>query len=397
MPLPERLKGVYDAILAATRQGLGHLTAEDAVMDGRFVTLSGRRHINFGSCSYVGLETDARLVEAARDAVARFGVQFASSRAYVSCTLYEELEHLLHRIFRSPIVVAQTTSLAHFSALPVLIGEGDAVLFDQFVHHSVQAVIPTLRESRVHCEPVRHNDVAELSRRIEELHAKFGAVWYLADGIYSMSGELAPVRALRELLDRYERMHLYVDDAHGMSWTGQFGRGWVLSDQTIHPRMVVALSLAKAFAASGAALVFPTAEWAHLIRTCGSTMIFSGPLQPALLGAAIASARIHLSDEIAVRQRALADRIELFNASCATRGVSLASSSRSPIRFVRVGPEERAYELASSLMHAGYFANVATYPAVPRRQAGIRVALTVHQHLDDIRDLVGRLSPIDPS
>jgi 7-keto-8-aminopelargonate synthetase-like enzyme len=101
------------------------------------------------------------------------------------------------------------------------------------------------------------------------------------DGIYSMHGDVAPMGALRELLARHERLHLYIDDAHGMSWTGKHGRGHVLGDGRIAERMVVTVSLAKAFSASGGALIFPDRESARLVRTCGSTMIFSGPLQPA--------------------------------------------------------------------------------------------------------------------
>ena len=82
-------------------RGLGHLTAEDEQLGGRFVTLRGRRQINFGSCSYLGLETDLRLKNAACDAVARYGVQFASSRAYVSCPPYAELERLLAAMFET--------------------------------------------------------------------------------------------------------------------------------------------------------------------------------------------------------------------------------------------------------------------------------------------------------
>jgi 7-keto-8-aminopelargonate synthetase-like enzyme len=361
-------------------------------MDGRHVTLAGRKHVNFGSCSYVGLETDERLKEAACDAIQKFGVQFASSRAYVSCTLYQELEDLLRRLFRSPLVIAQTTSLAHFSALPVLIGNKDAVLFDQFVHASVQAVIPTLRQAGVHCRAVRHNNMSKLSAQIADLSSKHQRIWYLADGVYSMGGDLCPTTELRELLNQHEKLHLYIDDAHGMSWTGRHGRGWILDRELIHPRMVVALSLAKAFSASGAVLVFPNAEWAHLVRTCGSTMIFSGPLQPALLGAAIASAKIHLSDEIDERQQALVERIDLFNSLCASRGIGLGTTARTPIRFVKVGSEEQTYLAAAELMKQGYFANTATFPAVPWRHAGLRIALTVHQRLEDIRGLVDRLA-----
>jgi 7-keto-8-aminopelargonate synthetase-like enzyme len=392
--LSDPMKAVYEGLFALKSRGLGHLVSEDTELDGRHVTLAGRRHVNFGSCSYVGLETDDRLKDAACDAIQKFGVQFASSRAYVSCTLYEELEELLGRLFRSPIVIAQTTSLAHFSALPVLVGKEDAVLYDQFVHASVQAVLPTLRQAGVQCRPVRHNQMSKLSALIGDLSPKCRRVWYLADGVYSMGGDLCPTRELRELLNQHEKLHLYIDDAHGMSWTGRHGRGWILDRELIHPRMVVALSLAKAFSASGAVIVFPDAEWAHLVRTCGSTMIFSGPLQPALLGAAIASAKIHLSEEIDDRQQALTQRIDLFNSLCAKKGIRLGAISRTPIRFVKVGPENQTYLAAAELMKQGYFSNVATFPAVPWRQSGLRIALTVHQRLDDIHGLVDRMAPM---
>jgi 7-keto-8-aminopelargonate synthetase-like enzyme len=151
-------------------------------------------------------------------------------------------------------------------------------------------------------------------------------------------------------------------------------------------------SLAKAFAAGGAVLAFPDAESARLVRACGSTMIFSGPLQPALLGAAIASARIHLSDELGERQACLRDRIRLFNALAAQRGLPLGSSVPTPIRFVRVGEQETTYRLAGALMKDGFYTNTSVFPAVPRLNGGLRIALTVHQTEDDIRAIVDALA-----
>src|SRR5258705_9410735 len=146
---------------------------------------------------------------------------------------------------------------------------------------------------------------------------------------------------------------------------------------------------AKAFSASGAAMVFPDIETAKLVRACGSTMIFSGPLQPALLGAAIASARLHLSDEIVSRQVQLGERIALFNSLAAASDLALASPAATPIRFIKIGSETEASDAAERLIHEGYFANVAVHPAVPRSEAGIRVALTLHQTLDDVRQIRG--------
>ena len=197
---------VDDALRLGISRGLIHLTAEDDQLGGRLLTLRGRRQVNFGSCSYVGLETDLRLKNAACDAVARYGVQFASSRAYVSCPPYAELERLLAAMFGAPLVVAQTTTLAHFAALPILVGREDAVICDQLVHNSVQAVMPTLQAAGTTCRFVRHSRIDRLDELVSKLAARHRRVWYLADGVYSMHGDPAPHAALRELVSRHEQL-----------------------------------------------------------------------------------------------------------------------------------------------------------------------------------------------
>lgn len=348
--------------------------------------------MNFGSCSYLGLETDLRLKTAACDAVARYGVQFASSRAYVSCPPYADLERLLDRLFETPLVLAQTTTLAHFAALPILIGREDAVICDQLVHNSVQAVLPTLQAAGTVCRFARHSRMDRLTELVETLSVRHRRVWYLADGVYSMHGDPAPLPELAALARKNERFHLYLDDSHGLTWTGAHGRGTLLGAGPLPDRAVMVASLAKAFAAGGAVLAFSDAETARLVRACGSTMIFSGPLQPALLGAAIASARIHLSDELAERQARLGERIHLFNTLAAQRGLPLGSRAPTPIRFVGVGEQEATYRLTSTLMKDGFYTNTAVFPAVPRLHGGLRIALTVHQTEDDIRALVDAIA-----
>jgi 7-keto-8-aminopelargonate synthetase-like enzyme len=383
---------VDDAMTAAVARGLCHLIAEDEQLGGRFVTLQGRRQVNFGSCSYLGLETDLRLKNSACDAVNRYGAQFSSSRAYVSSPPYAELEALLESMFEAPVVVAQTVTLGHFSALPILIGRNDAVVCDQLVHNSVQAVLPTLKGAGIFCRPVRHNRIDQLDAIVTSLASRHERVWYLADGVYSMHGDPAPLGALRELLSRHERLCLYVDDAHGLSWSGSKGRGTVLGHGPPPPRTVVAASLNKSFGAGGAVLIFPDAELARLVRACGSTMIFSGQLQPALLGAAIASARVHLSNEIYERQSKLMDRIRLFNGLAEARHIRLGSRAATPIRFVETGDAEKTYQIAADLMHEGFYTNTALFPAVSRGHGGLRITLTLHQTSDDISALIDAIA-----
>lgn len=387
-----RLRLVDEVVADGIARGLGCLIAEDELLAGRTVTLHGRRRVNFGSCSYLGLETDLRLKTAACDAVARYGVQFASSRAYVSCPPYADLERLLAQMFEAPLVVAQTTTLAHFAALPILIGKEDAVVCDQLVHASVQAVLPTLQAAGTVCRFVRHSRIDRLAEMVGALAEHHPRVWYLLDGVYSMHGDPAPFAELRALVAANEQFHLYVDDSHGLSWTGRHGRGTLLGEDGLPPRTVMVASLAKAFAAGGAVLLFPDAETARLVRTCGSTMIFSGPLQPALLGAAIASARIHLSGEIAERQGWLLDRMRLFNDLAAERHLPLGTQEATPIRFVGIGDNEATYQVAAGLMTDGFYVNTAIFPAVSRGRGGLRVALTVHQTDEDVRALVDAIA-----
>jgi 7-keto-8-aminopelargonate synthetase-like enzyme len=121
-------------------------------------------------------------------------------------------------------------------------------------------------------------------------------------------------------------------------------------------------------------------------------MIFSGPLQPALIGAAIASARVHLSKELSARQDKLRGRIELFNRLAEARGIPLGSAAATPIRFVKTGDYETTYRMASDLMNEGFYTNTAVFPAVSKQHGGIRVALTLHQTPDDVRGLIDAIA-----
>ena len=152
-----------------------------------------------------------------------------------------------------------------------------------------------------------------------------------------MFADLAPFDELAGLLDRHPNLHLYIDDSHGVGWAGRHGRGPALDALGMHPRLIVAASLNKSFAAAGGAIVFPDPELRRRVRTAGGPMIFSGPIQPPLLGAAIESARIHLSDELPMRQAALRERVELFTELAEEFCLPLASHDITPIRYVPLG------------------------------------------------------------
>lgn len=388
----QHLKQVADNMELARQTGVALQTTDDLQLHGRFVTIREQRMVNFGSCSYLGLEQDERIKRGIIDATARYGSQFSSSRSYLSLGIYEELEALLQQLFGAPVIATPSTTLGHLSALPVLVGADDAVILDHQVHASVSMATQLLKAQGTRVEMVRHNHLDMLESRIQKLQAHHRQVWYLADGMYSMYGDFAPIAELKELLARYPQLRLYIDDAHGISWTGPHGAGLAAPALVGHPQVYLSGSLNKSFAAAGGVLIFPDEASKRLVRNCGGTMIFSGPIQPPMLGAALASARLHLSEKHADRQARLLRKIRLFNRMAALEGLPLENEVESPIRFLKVGEVETGYHLVQRLMQRGYYVNLAAYPSVPRDQTGLRVALNQHLHEADVMNLIKTIS-----
>lgn len=368
--------------------GIAQLEIEDLDLNGRTIHVKGREVVNFGSCSYLGLEKHPKIIAGVIDAVTRFGSQFSSSRAYASVTPYSEAEALLEQIFERPVLLAPTVTLGHMSNIPVLVGDRDAVILDLQVHACVQTASQLVKARGVHVELIRHSRMDLLEERILQLKDKHEKIWYMADGVYSMYGDFLPVDELYRLLDRYEQLHLYVDDAHGTGWAGRNGAGYVLSQKPFHSRLYLVAGLAKSFAACGGVLVFPDDKIKRKVRNCGGTFIFSGPVQPPMLGAIIASAKIHLSPEIKYFQLELQKRVDYFVETCKAFKLPLVGESNSPIFFIGVGKPGVGYNMVTRIMNKGFYINLSVFPSVPYKNTGLRIPLTVGHTFEDIYNLL---------
>jgi len=386
------IQSINDTITLARDRGVVNLTTEDDVLTGKSLTIKGKKLLHFGSCGYLGLEMDNRLREAAIDAIRRYGTQFSSSRTYVQFGLYQELEELLGQVFGTPALVASTTSQGHHAVMPIVVEDSDAVLMDHQAHVSMQDVTSKLQVRSIPTALVRHSNVGELEKKIVELAPKHPRIWYCLDGVYSMYGDFAPLRELHQLMDQYHQLYLYVDDAHGMSWAGPRGAGYTLSQIPLHQRMIMATSLSKGFASAGGAFIIADQELYRRVKTWGGSFTYSGPQQPALVGASIASARIHLSEEIRQRQEGLAALVTYCNRQLEACGLPVIMPSASPIFFVGLGLAKKSYNMVRRMMDDGLFVNLGIFPAVPETCTGIRFTLTLHHTFADIDRLVERLA-----
>ncbi|OFY87636.1 MAG: hypothetical protein A3F72_13360 [Bacteroidetes bacterium RIFCSPLOWO2_12_FULL_35_15] len=374
------------------QKGIFHLYTEDEKLTGNKLHLKNKEVINFGSCSYLGLEFDRRMKDSAIRAIENYGTQFSESRSYVSTSHYLVLEKLLNKLFDAHAVVTPTTTLGHISTIPVLIENDDAIILDHQVHNSIHIAVSMVKSKGVHIEMVRHNRMDLLEEKIKSLRLKHKKIWYMADGIYSMYGDVSPVKEVISLMNKYPELYYYVDDAHGMSCFGKHGRGYVLDQSPIHERMVVGISLNKAFASGGGAMLFPSGEMANKVRSCGGPMITSGPMQPAALGAAIAAATIHLSDEIYQMQEDLQENIKYANLMIQKYGLPLVADTPSPVFFIGVSLPKLGYNMVKRMMNEGYYLNLGIFPAVPMKNTGIRFTITRLHTFRQIEDMIAAMA-----
>lgn len=386
--LSKQLQFINDVYNHATDIGVIRLKARKDEYSNRVIHIEEKPLVNFATNNFLGFETDPRVKEAAIDGINRYGVFTSVSRTYFSYEHYLELEDKLEKIFGLPVFISNNTSLGHFSYLPIIIGKNDAIITDQFLHASVQVAVQYMKGGGVYNEMIRHNKMDDLEARIKVLSESYDRVWYLADSVYSMHGDVAPMKDIEVLLNNYDKFHVYIDDAHGMSWIGENGKGYCFHSIPKHEKLYAICALNKGFGGTSAALVFPNKETKELVHNCGFPVIFSSPTMHAGVTAASKIADIHLSVEIYEKQIMLSERIEYFNRRAKELNLPLANKCHTPIFYLGLGSLEEVFRFSKHLQSRGFLMNVASAPSVPMNQSGLRFILGLHQTIDDIENLL---------
>ena len=369
----------------AKKEGILHLYAEDKILTGRTIQIKGKEMFHFGTTGYLGLEQDGRLKKAAIQAIRNYGTQFPLSKSYISHPLYSELESKIEQMYGITPIITKNSTLGHLSVIPTLIRDEDAVIMDHQVHWSVQNVCQLLKLRGIPVEMIRHSNLTMLEDKIKQLTSKCNKIWYMADGVYSMFGDYAPIPELLALTQKYSQLNLYFDDVHGMSWRGKNGTGFIFDAiKELPENCVVVSTLSKTIGASGATVFCRNQRLRDKIKNFGGPLTFSAQLEPASVAAAIASADIHLSPEIELKQKDLADKIGYFNQLLSNGNLPIISKNDSPVFFLGMGTPATAYNFSKRLFKEGFFLNLGIYPAVPIKNTGIRITLSSHNQQQDI-------------
>ena len=193
---------------------------------GAWITVDGKRVLNYCSNNYLGLADDPILVQAAKAALDDYGIGPGAVRSIAgTMDLHRRLEQRLAEFKGVPATITfQSGFAANTAVIPAITSAGDVIISDQLNHASI---VDGVRLSRAGRSIYRHGDIADLEARLREARDQDAQrILIITDGVFSMDGDLAPLPAIVEVADRYDAM-VMVDDAHGEGVLGRGGRGIV--------------------------------------------------------------------------------------------------------------------------------------------------------------------------
>jgi 8-amino-7-oxononanoate synthase len=344
------------------------------------VEMEGERRIMLGSNNYLGLTVDPRVIEAAHDAIRRYGTGVTGSRLLNgTLDLHLELEAELAGWFGTEdALVFSTGHQANLGAIGTILGPEDTVVVDSGDHASI---LDGVLLSRAKMRAFRHNRLDLLEKRLRQAEADGGGILVVVDGVFSMEGDVAPLPEIADLADRHGA-RLMVDEAHGLGVLGARGAGaseLLDVEERVDLRMA---TFSKSLASCGGVIAGP-AEVIDFLRIQSRPFLFTASGVPAAVGAALAATRICRSDEgRELFARVLANG-EYLNAGLRALGfhvvdpVALPDGTRvaTPIVPVLVADDWKAALLWKALYDAGVYVNVALHPAVPPGGALLRTSV----------------------
>lgn len=377
------------------QQRLGELRARGLVRSTRVIagpvgpvvqTADGPK-INFSSNDYLGLAGAPELTRALVAGAERWGVGAASSRLVAGHTVaHEELESALASYFETEDAVFFPTGYqANVGALVALTEAGDTIYSDELVHASL---VDGCRLSRARVKIFQHRDVDHLESLIGETDGD-GLKLIVTDAVFSMDGDLAPLRALMEIAARANAV-CYVDEAHALGILGPGGRG-LAAKLKCDPNSIIRIgTFGKSFGVAGAAVAC-CRDAGALIRSRARSLLYT-TATPAPL-AEVVRVSLSIVESAETHRARLVERIDQYTRGAGELGLPVMPST-TPIQPIVVGDAGRTTAISENLFSRGFLVHGMRPPTVAEGTSRLRVTLTAghtREHVDKLLDALGEV------
>jgi 8-amino-7-oxononanoate synthase len=370
-------------LAALESKQLRRVLAEDARLDGLWVSRGGKKLLSFSCNDYLNLSHDARVKEAAAAAALAHGAGAGASRLVTG-------NHALVRALEARLAAFKGTEaacvfgagyLANTGIIPTLVRDGDCIFIDELSHACMWA---GAKLSDAEVISFEHNDMENLTEQLTRERGRHRHALVLSEGVFSMDGDRAPLAEMSALCAEHDAW-LMIDDAHGLGVLGD-GAGSVAEAAGAEVPLQMG-TLSKALGSYGG-YVCASAPVVDFLKTRARTLIYSTGLAPACAAAALAALDIIAADPDLTRK-------PLAQARRFTRALNLPEA-QSPIVPVVLGSPERALASAAALEAQGFLVVAIRPPTVPEGTARLRFAFTAGHSDADIDRLAEAVRALIP-
>jgi len=375
----------YTNLEELTKNGKTPYTIESG--EGAYLTIDGKKQLNFCSSHYLGFAVDPRLEKAITEATQKYGVGTGYRTLAGTHKLHLELEKALAKFKGTEgAVVFSSAYMANCAAIQTIIGKEDIVISDELNHASI---IDAVRLSGVKNKFIyKHADASSLEEKLKEADAlrqtpksngEAPTILIVTDGVFSMDGDLAPLPEIVKLAKQYEALTM-VDDAHGEGVLGKGGRGIVDHFDLLGQVDIEVGSLSKAFSVMGG-FIAAKKPLIDFYNQKARQRLFSIALTIPDTAAALAAVTIlQESDEVVKK---LWDNVTYLKEGFQKLGFD-TGNSQTPIIPVMLGDEEIAKQFSAKLFENGVFATPIIFPMVAKGKARIRVIPSAAHSKEDM-------------
>jgi len=355
----------------------------------RIITSSQQSHINVADGSevinmcannYLGLANSPELIDAAKDAMDSHGFGMASVRFICGTQdIHKQLEEKISGFLKTEDTILYSSCFdANGGLFETILTAEDAVISDQLNHASIIDGVRLCKAKRFR---YANNDMADLETKLQEAD-EAGARFKLiaTDGVFSMDGYIANLKAVCDLADKYNAL-VMVDDSHAVGFIGENGRGTHEYCDVIGRVDIITGTLGKALGGASGGYTSGRKEIIDILRQKSRPNLFSNSIAPAIAGASIKVIELLASSKDKLAK--LRENTARFRKGMAQAGFDILEGDH-PITPVMFYDAVKAAEAADRLLAKGIYVIAFSFPVVPKEQARIRVQVSAAHSTEDI-------------
>jgi len=372
----DRLQSEIDKIKKAG------LYKEERVLEtkqGATITTNGREVLNFCANNYLGLCNHPEVIIAAQKGIKKYGYGMSSVRFICGTqSIHKELENTISNFLDTDDTILYSSCFdANGGLFETLVGKEDVVISDKFNHASI---IDGVRLCKAERKLFAHKDMKDLEGKLKE-SKDFQTRLICTDGVFSMDGDIADLKGICELAEKYDAV-VMVDDSHATGFVGEKGKGTPEYCGVEDKVDIITSTLGKALGGASGGFTSGKKEIVEFLRQRSRTYLFSNTLAPVIAATSVAVLKM-LQQDSSIKEK-LIENTKYFRSEIEKLGLDVTAGEH-PIVPVMLYDAKLAKGMASDLLEEGIYVIGFSYPVVPEGQARIRVQVSAaheKEHLD---------------